>query len=250
MKDLVPDDDDIELLQENRISGVCQFPNESKKFKWLKKAGKSPKVVEQPGVSEDEGLLFGDIFGEEEPAYDMEEYELANFIVDDRESCRERSLMSCFKIKQKKPAMGEINTSAVDDLFFNEFFVEVSDVERDNKVVRILSCFKLNPFEFMKFSFDSSSEDVKKQYRKLSLMVHLDKCKHTQAKEAFGESVNEKFSSLTHPYETKITTLIENPQLQFSKIAMVDFDLKVDMEIVILMFGLKPSRNRVNSLKY
>ena len=39
------------------------------------------------------GLLFGDIFGEEEDSYDMEEYGLANFIVDDRESYRERSPM-------------------------------------------------------------------------------------------------------------------------------------------------------------
>ena len=49
VKDLVPDDDDIELLQENRILGVCQFPNERKKFKWLKKTGKSPKVVDSVG---------------------------------------------------------------------------------------------------------------------------------------------------------------------------------------------------------
>ncbi|XWS57065.1 hypothetical protein CRYUN_Cryun09bG0139400 [Craigia yunnanensis] len=55
VKDLVLDDDDIELLQENRISGICQFPNASKKFKRLKKAGKSPKVVKQSGVSDDEG---------------------------------------------------------------------------------------------------------------------------------------------------------------------------------------------------
>ncbi|XVF05071.1 hypothetical protein REPUB_Repub05bG0139700 [Reevesia pubescens] len=82
--------------------------------------------------------------------------------------------------------MGESNSSADDDLLLKEFFAEVSEVERDNEVVRILSCFKLNPFEFMKLPFDSSPEDVKKQYRKLSLMVHPDKCKHPQAKEAFG----------------------------------------------------------------
>ena len=34
------------------------FTQESKKFKRLKKAGKSPKVVEQPGVSDDEGNLL------------------------------------------------------------------------------------------------------------------------------------------------------------------------------------------------
>ncbi|XP_043712674.1 J domain-containing protein spf31-like [Telopea speciosissima] len=78
--------------------------------------------------------------------------------------------------------MGEIDQ----DLLLKNLFAEVSEVERDNEVLRILSCFKLNAFEFLNLPFDSSLEDVKKQYRKLSLLVHPDKCKHPQAKEAFG----------------------------------------------------------------
>ncbi|KAM0030419.1 putative DnaJ domain, Chaperone J-domain superfamily [Helianthus debilis subsp. tardiflorus] len=83
--------------------------------------------------------------------------------------------------------MGEANTSSIDDdLLLKSFYAEVSEVERDNEVVRILSCFKLNAFEYLNLPFDSSPEDVKKQYRKLSLLVHPDKCKHPQAKEAFS----------------------------------------------------------------
>lgn len=33
---------------------------------------------------------------------------------------------------------------------------------------RILSCFKLNPFEYLNLPFDSSIGDVKKQYRKVT----------------------------------------------------------------------------------
>lgn len=73
-----------------------------------------------------------------------------------------------------------------EDLLLKSFMAEVSEVERDNEVLRILSCFKLNPFEHLNLPFDSSPDDVKKQYRKISLMVHPDKCKHPQAKEAFG----------------------------------------------------------------
>lgn len=73
-----------------------------------------------------------------------------------------------------------------DDDLLKSFYAEVSEVERDNEVIRILSCFKLNAFEYLNLPFDSSPEDVKKQYRKLSLLVHPDKCKHPQAKEAFG----------------------------------------------------------------
>ncbi|XVE52348.1 hypothetical protein DITRI_Ditri02bG0115800 [Diplodiscus trichospermus] len=102
VKDFVLDDDDIELLQENRNSGICQLPNESKRFKRLKKAGKSAKVVEQSGTPDDEGLLFSDIFGEEEATSDLDESEMTNFIVDGEESYRERSHMRCFKMNQKK----------------------------------------------------------------------------------------------------------------------------------------------------
>ncbi|EHA8590503.1 putative J domain-containing protein spf31 [Cocos nucifera] len=77
-----------------------------------------------------------------------------------------------------------------EDLLLKRFLAEVSEVERDNEVVRILSCFKLNPFEHLNLPFDSSTDDVKKQYRKLSLLVHPDKCKHPQAKEAFAGVLN------------------------------------------------------------
>ncbi|XP_047966882.1 J domain-containing protein spf31 [Salvia hispanica] len=86
--------------------------------------------------------------------------------------------------------MGDVSratsSAAGDDLLLKEFFSEVSEVERDNEVNRILSCFKLNAFEYLNLPFTSSVDDVKRQYRKLSLLVHPDKCKHPQAKDAFG----------------------------------------------------------------
>ncbi|CAN7038187.1 unnamed protein product [Brassica rapa subsp. trilocularis] len=80
--------------------------------------------------------------------------------------------------------MGDVKVD--DDAILKSFLAEVGEVERDNEVVRILSCFKLNPFEHLNLSFDSSTDDVKRQYRKISLMVHPDKCKHPQAQDAFG----------------------------------------------------------------
>ncbi len=59
------------------------------------------------------------------------------------------------------------------------------DVDRENEVHRILGAFKLNPFEQLGLRFDASVEDVKKAYRKSSLMVHPDKCKHPKAQDAF-----------------------------------------------------------------
>ncbi|KAK6242535.1 hypothetical protein SCA6_007924 [Theobroma cacao] len=45
------------------------------------------------------------------------------------------------------------------------------------------------------------------------------------------DSVNEKSSSLTHPYEAEITALMENPQLLFLKTAIDYFDTKMGMQM-------------------
>ena len=66
-----------------------------------------------------------------------------------------------------------------------EFFSGMRDVDRENEVHRILGAFKLNPFEQLGLRFDATVDDVKKAYRKASLMVHPDKCKHPKAQNAF-----------------------------------------------------------------
>lgn len=50
---------------------------------------------------------------------------------------------------------------------------------------RILWSFKLNPYERLNLRFTATPDEIRKQFRKLSLMVHPDKCKHAQAAEAF-----------------------------------------------------------------
>jgi len=62
-------------------------------------------------------------------------------------------------------------------------------VDRDNEVNRILWAFKLNPYEKLNLRFDATVEEIRKQFRKISLLVHPDKCSHPQAASAFdGES--------------------------------------------------------------
>ena len=70
-------------------------------------------------------------------------------------------------------------------LTLQEFFQGMRDVDRENEVHRILGAFKLNPFEQLGLRFDATVDDVKKAYRKSSLMVHPDKCKHPKAQDAF-----------------------------------------------------------------
>ncbi len=45
--------------------------------------------------------------------------------------------------------------------------------------------FKLNPYEKLGLRFTATPEEVRRQYRKVSLMVHPDKCKHAEAANAF-----------------------------------------------------------------
>eukprot|EP00210_Caulerpa_lentillifera_P008704 g8303.t1 len=71
------------------------------------------------------------------------------------------------------------------DLLLKEFFSEVRQVDRDNEVTRIVYAFKINPYEQLNLHFDATLDDVRRQYRKLSLLVHPDKCAHPQAREAF-----------------------------------------------------------------
>lgn len=80
-----------------------------------------------------------------------------------------------------------------DDLL-KAFFADVKEVDRDNEVNRVLWAFKLNPYEKLNLRFDATVEDIRKAYRKLSLMVHPDKCKHPKAGDAFdilGEAQKE-----------------------------------------------------------
>lgn len=58
-------------------------------------------------------------------------------------------------------------------------------MDRDNEVTRVIYAFKINPYEQLNLHFDASLDDVRRQYRKLSLLVHPDKCTHPQAREAF-----------------------------------------------------------------
>lgn len=65
------------------------------------------------------------------------------------------------------------------------FYSDMREVDRENQVNRILGAFKLNPFEALGLPFNSAPEDIRRQYRKVSLTVHPDKCTHPRAKDAF-----------------------------------------------------------------
>lgn len=54
-----------------------------------------------------------------------------------------------------------------DDEALKEFYSDLKDAEREGEVIRILSAFKLNPYEQMGLRNGAPPEDVRRQYRKV-----------------------------------------------------------------------------------
>lgn len=53
------------------------------------------------------------------------------------------------------------------------------------EIDRVLSSFKLNPYDVLEVPLEADSKSINKIYRKKSLLLHPDKVKHERAVEAF-----------------------------------------------------------------
>ncbi|WRT65929.1 uncharacterized protein IL334_002880 [Kwoniella shivajii] len=60
-----------------------------------------------------------------------------------------------------------------------------NDLAKELEVERILKAFKLNPYDILDLPITATETEVKKQYRKKSLLIHPDKFKHEKGLEAF-----------------------------------------------------------------
>lgn len=99
----------------------------------------------------------------------------------------------------------EIMTKEVE---FNEFYTEVKEIEKRDSVLtpkqqieRLLrpgsTYFNLNPFEVLHVDPDTPLDEIKKKYRRLSILVHPDKNQDDadRAQQAF-EVVNKAWKTL------------------------------------------------------
>ncbi|KAL7423698.1 DnaJ subfamily C member 8 [Cryptotrichosporon argae] len=59
------------------------------------------------------------------------------------------------------------------------------DGARYAEVERILAAFKLNPYDILDLPWTATESEIKKAYRKKSLLIHPDKFKHEHGEEAF-----------------------------------------------------------------
>ncbi|RIB11469.1 hypothetical protein C2G38_2020322 [Gigaspora rosea] len=125
-----------------------------------------------------------------------------------------------------------------EDLDIDKYLAtEATQLQKDQEVERILSAFKLNPFDVLDLAPDCTEKDIKNAYRKKSLLIHPDKTKHPRAQEAFSllkkaetELSNEKSRQLllTIFEEAKIT-LIADQKLKLTDpfINTTEFKLQI-----------------------
>ncbi|KAI9634503.1 uncharacterized protein MKK02DRAFT_38034 [Dioszegia hungarica] len=59
-----------------------------------------------------------------------------------------------------------------------------ADLNKELEVQRVMRAFKLNPYDVLDVPFGATETEVKRKFRKTSLMIHPDKFKHENGPEA------------------------------------------------------------------
>lgn len=91
------------------------------------------------------------------------------------EQCLEAARLSgtaaCCEVGQHTCALTAHPTCPTSPTPFQEFYTDLKDAEREGEVNRILSAFKLNPYEQMNLHNDATPEEVRRQYRKVRALL-------------------------------------------------------------------------------
>ncbi|KAG4910691.1 hypothetical protein JHK87_056807 [Glycine soja] len=77
-----------------------------------------------------------------------------------------------------------------------------NEAERFEEVTRIMEVEADSPYDVLGVNHNMSSDNIKKKYWKMSLLVHPDKCSHPQAHQAFIK-LNKAFKELQDPEKRK-----------------------------------------------
>ncbi|KAJ1424910.1 hypothetical protein SESBI_11304 [Sesbania bispinosa] len=77
-----------------------------------------------------------------------------------------------------------------------------NEAERFEEVTRIMEVETDSPYDVVGVNHNMSSDNIKKKYWKMSLLVHPDKCSHPQAHQAFIK-LNKAFKELQDPEKRK-----------------------------------------------
>ncbi|CEG67696.1 hypothetical protein CU097_010897 [Rhizopus azygosporus] len=102
--------------------------------------------------------------------------------------------------------------SAITEEDLDKYF---SQTEKKVEVERVLSCFKLDPFQILELPYAKPDpKAIKMAYRKKSLMIHPDKVDHERAQDAF-DLLKKAESELTDESRLKLLlTVIEEARVE------------------------------------
>jgi DnaJ homolog subfamily C member 8 len=119
---------------------------------------------------------------------------------------------------------------------------QATALEREQEVERVLKAFRLNPFDILDLPFDATERcalhrhrrawpagqrlhavckrggrEIKLRYRKQSLLVHPDKCKHPKAEAAFASLATAQTDALDFGRRSMLTRVYEEAQQRLVK---------------------------------
>lgn len=132
--------------------------------------------------------------------------------------------------------------------------------DADGQIERLLQphfkWINLNPFRVLMLDTDATEEDMKQHYRKISTMVHPDKCRNPKAREAF-EEVKKAYNLITQEDRRKVcirtienaTQAVEKERRQKLKKGIKESelgDLKDEVEKAVLRAFAEIENRRLN----
>eukprot|EP01071_Lankesteria_metandrocarpae_P012166 Lankesteria_metandrocarpae@DN5541_c0_g1_i1.p1 len=143
----------------------------------------NPKDEKQDNSDADADIKFEENDPESDAVFDLFMNEVESI---PKQSNRKRPLVSLFGVGDGTAAAAGTST-IVGDLGTGE-----------EEVVRLISRIFNNSYDVLKVGPDTSEDAIKKQFRKMSLLIHPDKCSHEKADEAF-DILNKAYEELQNP---------------------------------------------------
>ncbi|XP_065867343.1 transcription elongation factor SPT6 homolog isoform X2 [Euphorbia lathyris] len=147
-EDFVLDDDDLELLQENKNSGIGQSSNDGyAKFKRLKKTDTSSRSKANSDISDDDELLCDDGSKDGEVMSDAEEDEMADFIVYDE--IGHEAEVQTRQLKQGSKRVTVASSSVPEEA--SNMFGNMAEI-LNSHVVKVVQSDDINGYELDKYA--------------------------------------------------------------------------------------------------
>ncbi|KAI9914985.1 hypothetical protein PsorP6_008607 [Peronosclerospora sorghi] len=165
----------------------------------LRQEKEQGKAAEQERLKQQQGRVKQE---QEQKKANDEDALLAEFMSEVQELEENANLIKKDTKKEKKKKLVDFGTS-------------------DGQIERLLQhhykWINLNPFRVLMLDIDASEEDMKQHYRKISTMVHPDKCRNPRAREAF-EELTKAYNLITQEDRRKICIrTIEDATLEAKK---------------------------------